>query len=41
MSSSSYTGPQGWAKVIVEGRQVVEPEKVRKLGFVYKGIGYS
>lgn len=27
-------------KVIVDGRQVVEPEKVRGLGFVYKGIGY-
>ncbi|MCK4403266.1 MAG: nucleotide sugar dehydrogenase [Dehalococcoidia bacterium] len=26
-------------KVIVDGRQIVEPEKARKLGFVYKGIG--
>jgi len=28
------------SKVIVDGRQVIEPNKVRKLGFVYKGIGY-
>lgn len=28
------------SKVIVDGRQLVEPEKVRGLGFVYKGIGY-
>jgi UDP-N-acetyl-D-mannosaminuronic acid dehydrogenase len=28
-------------KVIVDGRQVVDPATVRKLGFVYKGIGYS
>jgi len=24
----------------VDGRQVVRPEKVRELGFTYKGIGY-
>ena len=29
------------SKVIVDGRQVLEPAKVRKLGFVYQGIGYS
>jgi len=28
-------------KVIVDGRQVLEPAEVRKLGFIYKGIGYS
>ena len=28
------------SKVIVDGRQIVEPEKVRELGFIYKGIGY-
>jgi UDP-N-acetyl-D-mannosaminuronic acid dehydrogenase len=28
-------------RVIVDGRQLVEPEKVRQFGFVYKGIGYS
>ncbi|MGD9118481.1 MAG: nucleotide sugar dehydrogenase [Dehalococcoidia bacterium] len=28
------------SKVIVDGRLVIEPEKVRELGFVYKGIGY-
>ena len=28
-------------KVIVDGRQIVEPEKVRELGFVYKGIGLN
>jgi UDP-N-acetyl-D-mannosaminuronic acid dehydrogenase len=28
------------SKVIVDGRQVVEPAKVRKLGFTYKGIGH-
>jgi UDP-N-acetyl-D-mannosaminuronic acid dehydrogenase len=28
-------------RVIVDGRQVLEPAKVRKLGFVYRGIGYS
>ena len=27
-------------KVIIDGRQVVRPQDVRKLGFVYKGIGY-
>jgi UDP-N-acetyl-D-mannosaminuronic acid dehydrogenase len=28
-------------RVIVDGRQVVDPAAVRKLGFVYKGIGYK
>ena len=28
------------SKVIVDGRQIVDPEKVRKLGFIYRGIGY-
>lgn len=28
-------------KLIVDGRQIVEPEKVRKFGFIYRGIGYS
>lgn len=28
------------SKVIVDGRQVTEPGKIRELGFVYKGIGY-
>lgn len=27
-------------KVIVDDRQIAGPEKVRKLGFIYKGIGY-
>lgn len=27
------------SKVIIDGRQIVSPEKVRKLGFIYKGIG--
>jgi len=27
------------SRVIVDGRQIVEPEKARKLGFIYKGIG--
>ena len=27
------------SKVIIDGRQVVEPGHVRELGFVYKGIG--
>jgi len=27
-------------KVIIDGRQVIEPRKVRELGFIYKGIGY-
>lgn len=27
------------SKVIVDGRQIVEPATVRKLGFIYKGIG--
>ena len=29
------------SKVIVDGRQVVDPARVRNLGFVYKGIGYK
>jgi len=29
------------SRVIVDGRQVIEPEKVRKVGFIYRGIGYS
>jgi UDP-N-acetyl-D-mannosaminuronic acid dehydrogenase len=28
-------------RVIVDGRQLVEPEKVRQFGFIYKGVGYS
>jgi len=28
------------SKIIVDGRQVVEPTKVRELGFIYKGVGY-
>jgi UDP-N-acetyl-D-mannosaminuronic acid dehydrogenase len=28
------------SKVIVDGRQTVDPEKARNLGFTYKGIGY-
>jgi UDP-N-acetyl-D-mannosaminuronic acid dehydrogenase len=28
------------SKVIVDGRQLVGPEMAKKLGFVYKGIGY-
>lgn len=28
------------SKVIVDGRQIVEPEKARRLGFIYMGIGY-
>jgi len=28
------------SKVIVGGRQIVEPEKARKLGFIYRGIGH-
>jgi UDP-N-acetyl-D-mannosaminuronate dehydrogenase len=28
------------SKVVVDGRQVVEPEKARRLGFVYRGIGH-
>jgi len=28
------------AKVIADGRQVVDPAKVRQLGFTYRGIGY-
>ena len=28
------------SKIIVDGRQIVEPTKVRELGFIYKGIGY-
>lgn len=27
------------SKVIVDGRQIAEPEKARRLGFIYKGIG--
>jgi hypothetical protein len=40
MSLSWCTEPQGQAKVIVDGRQIIEPEKARKLGFVYRGVGY-
>lgn len=29
------------SRVIVDGRQLVGPEKARRLGFVYKGIGYN
>jgi UDP-N-acetyl-D-mannosaminuronic acid dehydrogenase len=29
------------SRVIVDGRQVVEPEGIREFGFTYKGIGYS
>jgi len=29
------------SKVIVDGRQIVIPDRIRKLGFVYKGIGYK
>lgn len=28
------------SKVIVDGRQIIEPEKAKRLGFIYKGIGY-
>jgi nucleotide sugar dehydrogenase len=28
-------------KIIVDGRQIIVPDRIRKLGFVYKGIGYS
>ena len=28
------------SKVIVDGRQIVDPDNIRKLGFIYKGIGY-
>jgi UDP-N-acetyl-D-mannosaminuronic acid dehydrogenase len=28
------------SKVIVDGRQVVESAEVRKLGFIYRGVGY-
>jgi hypothetical protein len=34
-------GDEMRSKVIMDGRQVVEPEKTRELGFVYKGIGYK
>lgn len=27
------------SKVLVDGRQIVEPEKARRLGFIYKGVG--
>jgi len=27
-------------KAIIDGRQVVDPDKVRNLGFIYRGIGY-
>jgi len=40
MPLSWCTGLQGRAKVIVDDRQIVDPEKVRKLGLAYKGIGY-
>jgi UDP-N-acetyl-D-mannosaminuronic acid dehydrogenase len=29
------------SKVIVDGRQIIVPDRIRKLGFVYEGIGYS
>jgi UDP-N-acetyl-D-mannosaminuronic acid dehydrogenase len=29
------------SRVIVDGRQIVEPGKARNLGFIYKGIGYN
>jgi UDP-N-acetyl-D-mannosaminuronic acid dehydrogenase len=29
------------SKVIVDGRQIIFPDRIRKLGFVYEGIGYS
>jgi nucleotide sugar dehydrogenase len=29
------------SRVIVDGRQIIVPDRIRKLGFVYKGIGYS
>lgn len=29
------------SKVIVDGRQVVDPARVRKVGFSYRGIGYA
>ncbi|GAI50536.1 unnamed protein product, partial [marine sediment metagenome] len=25
--------------IVVDGRQVVNPEKMKKLGFIYRGIG--
>ena len=28
------------SKVIVDGRQLVVPENIRELGYIYKGIGY-
>lgn len=28
------------SKIIVDGRQIIEPEKARRLGFVYRGIGH-
>ncbi|MDD5082216.1 MAG: nucleotide sugar dehydrogenase [Dehalococcoidales bacterium] len=28
------------SKVIIDGRQIVDPSQARKLGFVYKGIGH-
>jgi len=28
------------SKVIVDGRHVLEPAEVKRLGFVYRGIGY-
>jgi nucleotide sugar dehydrogenase len=28
------------SKIVVDGRQVVDPMKVRGLGYIYKGIGY-
>jgi hypothetical protein len=26
--------------VLIDGRNIVDPEKIRKLGFIYKGIGH-
>jgi len=28
------------SRIIVDGRQIIELEKVRKLGFIYRGLGY-
>jgi hypothetical protein len=41
MSLGWCTELQGRAKVIVDGRQIIAPEKVGELGFVYRGIGYK
>jgi UDPglucose 6-dehydrogenase len=27
--------------IVIDGRRVFDPEKMRKLGFIYKGIGYG